>query len=75
MKVLQYKYDRNIPENYVRDVVRIQDAFEEEGYFVRLQDCYLAWSQYSDNYAAGWLVLPSENSEIVRELLEMFIPV
>jgi len=60
-----------IKKQYVRhrdafagDCNRIQQALMEHGYYATIDQCEELWEMYSEEYAAGWLILPEGNIHI-----------
>lgn len=55
-----------VHEDYPGDIDRIQEALECSGRYASREDCEWMWRQYSDSMAAGWLILPDTDEEILR---------
>ena len=56
--------DQYFNHRHIGDVVRIQRVAEEHGYEADLEACAYIWDEYSDDYAAGWLLLPEEDEDL-----------
>lgn len=51
-------------DTFADDCNRIQQVLMEHGYYATIDQCEELWEMYSDEYAAGWLVLPEINIQI-----------
>lgn len=49
---------------FADDCNKIQQVLIEHGYYATIDQCEQLWEMYSDEYAAGWLVLPEGNMQI-----------
>jgi hypothetical protein len=60
--------EQNIDTEHFRDhrhdCEKLKNILLEKGYSSSVYDCYNLWSDYSDGYAAGWMLLPDEDEEI-----------
>jgi hypothetical protein len=69
--VIQLKY--KTPDTdwhlYQADIDRMRTILNDRGYDASDSDIAKAWEDYSDMYAAGWLVLCEEDFEIFDALL------
>lgn len=54
---------------WLDDVKRMQRVLISEGHLVSLQECADIWDDYSDMFAAGWLCLPSDDSDLYNILI------
>lgn len=54
---------------WLDDVKRMQSVLIREGHLVSLRECVNIWEDYSDSYAAGWMCLPSDDSELYNILI------
>ena len=50
---------------HAMDVERIVTACALSGYAIDRATAHTVWERYSEMFAAGWLVLPSDEGEIV----------
>ena len=64
-------YDSDM-SHHVCDVARISECMENLGYRASDHDIYLAYFDYSEEYATDWLGLPEEEAEFTS-LVEMLI--
>lgn len=76
MKILKSKF-RPIEQNghikiYKKDCERIQKILKENNIFVSLEEVCSIWEEYSDLYAAGWIILPKEDIDVYGCILEVF---
>ena len=56
---------------YPYDVERICDVCAAAGYDITGRTAYRLWQKHSDNYAAGWLMLPESNQDLLEEILAL----
>ena len=68
----RYIYHRNYQIEYHKDISRIVNIFENEGFLLSRNDAYLAWGAYSDDFLLnpGWVSLPENDGEIFNILKE-----
>ena len=52
-----------------RDIERIVRIFLARGFLVSKEEAYQAWCDYSDSYAAGWLILGDNDDEVFRNAM------
>ena len=64
-------YVANVDE-YREDCTRIQAVLQDHGYYATLEQCAELWEINSENYAAGWLVLPQQDIAIYDEIKSYF---
>ena len=57
---------------YPSDVRRIVEVFADRGYEISYAEAAHAWEQHSESYAAGWLILPEDDSEVYSEIAYLF---
>jgi len=55
----------NVTLDHPSDIERIIRVCATNGFLITARDAQEAWSQYSDNFAASWLMLPEDNEELV----------
>lgn len=70
---LRYRPDEDESIYRPDDVRRISEILNARGYFADDIDIQKAWTDFSDNYCAGWLILPDDDEEVyikVSEYLE-----
>ena len=53
---------------YEQDIKRIQEVIEKIGYKISEDDAMLAWKEYSDAFAASWILLPEDDATIWRNI-------
>jgi hypothetical protein len=46
-------------------VGRIREALRNQGYEISYEDAKRAWEAYSESMAAGWMVIPDDDAEIL----------
>jgi hypothetical protein len=56
--------------DHLEDVAHIVEVMELAGYQVDHLTAAWAWADYSDSFAASWLLLPQDDSEIVKIIRE-----
>lgn len=66
IQVVQERSDPNffrndIPEEYLEDCKRIQKICSDKNIFISLEDALHLWNTYSEDYAAGWMGMPSDD--------------
>lgn len=54
-------------EKYRSDCLRIQEVARKGGYYITLKQAAEVWSRHSDDFAAGWLIIDSDE-EILMAL-------
>lgn len=59
-----------INSRYYEDCVMIQRAFAKNGYDITLDDAFGFWSDRSDIWAAGWLVVGEDLDGIFKEAMK-----
>lgn len=64
--VLPYNEER---ESYPDDISRIVKVCRDTGYTVSRSMARRIWENHSDNYAAGWLILPESDADLLAEVL------
>lgn len=72
MKVLKFRLPDWLRESYEwgNDVDRIVAICLSNGFAISKSDAHHAWSEHSDNYAAGWLILGDDDKLILDAVLE-----
>ena len=50
----------NHVEKYRSDCERIQEVAKKHGYYLSLEQCAKLWEKHSDDFAAGWLIIDSD---------------
>ncbi len=61
-----------IEPEFQADVRRIADALARHGYAASPSDIRAAYGEWSEaSYAAGWLLLPSDDAELARVALSL----
>lgn len=69
MKRLRLKMrDHTLPDCEHRDAQRIVDAFARHGVACGLIDAHTLWEMHSEDYCAGWLIMPSKDEDLERDL-------
>lgn len=70
---LQYKpVDQDVW--LLQDVKRIQSVLAERGYAASDEDVRQAWEAYSDSYAATWLTLPLDDTNLFEAVMIFLEP-
>lgn len=54
------------------DCERIQKILAANGYKASLEQCKFLWETYSDSLAAGWLILPEEDEQVLSNISPYF---
>lgn len=54
---------------HMSDVQRIYEVMTSGGVETDLQTCAYIWDSYSDDYAAGWLGLPEEDTDLFNTIM------
>lgn len=57
---------------YPEDVKRLQSYFTNKGYAVTQAEIQRAYREYSETFAAGWLILP-KNGDLMDSLVNNLI--
>jgi hypothetical protein len=52
----------------IKDCKRIQQILLDHGYEASLKECQKLWQKRSDDWCAGWLILPDSDDEIWSDL-------
>lgn len=52
------------------DVRRIVELLDSKGIIITPSEAEELWSIYSDDWCAGWLILPSNDNELFRIIIE-----
>ncbi|UDM70675.1 hypothetical protein [Vagococcus fluvialis] len=64
---------RKIIHKYPEDIERIIDLSESKlGLKISVSEADSIWATYSDDYAAGWLILPSKDTELL-EIIKKYL--
>ena len=58
----------NYSPEYPQDVERIQKILASEGHSVSKEDAEKLWSDHSYSSAAGWLILPDDDDDLLQTL-------
>lgn len=58
--------------HYSGDIDRIVNVFADRGYEISYSDAGHAWERHSENYAAGWLILPENDDDLYAEISYLF---
>jgi len=58
-----YDYD-----HYPEDVRRIVRVCEQNGFLITYDDAKDIWQSHSEDYAAGWLILPKDDQSLFDEV-------
>jgi len=54
---------------YKKDCQRIKSVLISKGFkYISLNDAFILWSKYCDDYSAIWLELPEEDEEIYKSV-------
>ena len=72
LKKLKFKprYKMYSPADYYEDDVQtMKKVLLSKGYDVSEADLHLAWKEISEDHAAGWLILPLSEEDLVKTLL------
>ena len=56
-------------DSFPKDVDRIVKVMQERGYEISREDAETIWEDCSENWAAGWLILPTSDDELAKEIL------
>lgn len=59
-------------DEFREDCLRIQSVLQDHGYYATLEQCAELWEINSENYAAGWLILPQDGLAIYDEVKAYF---
>jgi len=54
------------------DILRIQRVLIDKGYYAENSQCRRIWQLHSEEYAAGWLILPNTDEEIYESIRPHF---
>jgi hypothetical protein len=74
-KIIFYDKFNHHATKYRKDIERIVAVYEKYGYAISHNDALKAWECYSDALAAGWLILPDEDSLIFESTFDYFIEI
>ncbi len=69
MKKLSLSLD-GIGDRFSNDVSRIIQVCLKAGYVIDYSTAYTAWTWYSDSMAAGWMMLPEKDEEVLITILD-----
>jgi hypothetical protein len=61
---------RSLADEFPDDVERMKTCLHAAGRTWTDDDVVLAWSDYSDNWCAGWLKLPDSDDDLLTILLK-----
>jgi hypothetical protein len=70
MKKIKIKRAYEFP--HYDDCSTIVAAMASEGYLCSTEEARELWEMYSDSWAAGWLILPSDQKKIVESIKPFF---
>lgn len=74
MKTLKFKPVQDMNDDgtfrWAEDVGRIIGVCYSKGYMISQYDAQAAWEQHSDDYAASWLILPTDNEQLFNIIIE-----
>lgn len=56
------------PHRHHDDVERIQRVLRQNGYHVDYDTAIRMWTDYSDRYSSGWVLLPETDEDLWNEL-------
>lgn len=72
MKSLTFKPPEYLHEEFRwhGDVARIVDICKQRGYHISANDAQHAWEEYSDSYAASWLILDDNDDDVFNTVLQ-----
>lgn len=56
-------------QQHSNDVERIVRIFASKGVMLDPLRAYMAWSEYSDSYAAGWLSLGNSDEDVYNDTM------
>ena len=71
MKILKFKEPDGGRHQYqTEDIQRIVNVCFENGYYLSKDQAMVAWEKYSEDfYAAGWLIIPEKDEDILKCIL------
>lgn len=55
--------------SHIEDVERIVGIVLSRGFIISKMDAYQAWCDYSDTFAAGWLILGSNDDQVFDNIM------
>lgn len=61
--------DREVLTDFATDIQRMKACLQAAGYDASEADIAAAWTYHSENIAAGWLMLPESDWELLTDLL------
>lgn len=69
--MIELHYYNNDPykDYYYDDIRRILRVLHSKGYTATVDDIVRAWEAHSEDYCAGWLVLPDNDDEIYTNIM------
>jgi hypothetical protein len=71
LKKLKVKEPYNHHFEYTNDIDRIVKIFADRGYEISATDAVRAWEQFSNDMAAGWMSLGSDD-EVFEDAFSYF---
>lgn len=73
MKILKFRKPvSGRHQHFKEDVQRIVSVCKDKGYELSEENAMIAWEKYSeDYYAAGWLILPKKDEDVVNAILKV----
>lgn len=73
MKFIRVTTEDETIISFPEDIARLRSAFAEVGISISKDQASLMWRSYSENWAAGWLVLDGmTNAEIIKCLDQFY---
>jgi hypothetical protein len=72
MRTIKIKKNKHHFE-YREDIIKIQDALMDKGFYASEEQCVELWETYSENiWAAGWCSMQTTSKEEIYNLLKYY---
>ncbi len=72
MKKLRFKTTKSSSHSYyTEDINRIIQVMANNGYEITEEQACQAWEKHSEDWAAGWLILPTEDCDIYLDIMSV----
>jgi hypothetical protein len=60
---------------YVEDINRLVSVAEKFGYYLTKRDAEWVWEEYSNSYAAGWLIMDGYSDQTLLNIILSYMDV
>ena len=70
VKMLENESDELNGYSFPEDIMRIRKVMKDRGIEITIAEADSLWSSHSDEWCAGWLVLPDDDNELARLIID-----